>query len=249
MRFAILALSSSHGPWHDLLKEGPEKTWLPESHPAHYAKIIAEKHGFFDSFLNQVFNSRYSEKLWRTRPIKLNEISCLRINEDELVVNLSENWTNLVAKCLKGFEYALDNWEFDYLIRINSTAYVDVDALSRYLKDFGLPDYAGPMMAKKSFISGWAIILSKRALKILVNTEEQEMIFDDEFVGKTLERHGIFPTEIPYIEVNNYKKLFDIIKTDCKDIALWRFKSLNNLNTRDDANLMNSFHRQRSHNE
>jgi hypothetical protein len=33
MRFAILVLSISHGPWRDLLKEGPEKTWLQESDP------------------------------------------------------------------------------------------------------------------------------------------------------------------------------------------------------------------------
>ena len=245
MRFAILALSSSHGPWSELLKAGPEKTWLSKSNLEHYAKVLARKHGYYDLLVNKVFNSRFSDKVWKPKNINLDRIKYTVIDENEIVVDLRENWTNLVLKCLKGFEYSLKNWDFDYLIRVNSTAYIDTAALMRSLKNSGFPDYAGPLISKKSFVSGWAIILSKRALEILINAKKQDMIFDDEFIGKILEQHKIYPVDLPYIEVDNEKKLSEIANSDTQDIALWRFKSLNKSNHRNDAILMNQFHQQR----
>jgi hypothetical protein len=124
-----------------------------------------------------------------------------------------------------------------------------MEALTKSLKNSDFPDYAGPLISKKRFVSGWAIILSKRALELLVTERKQEVIFDDEFIGNTLERHAIYPVGLPYFEVNNEKKIIEILNLDSQDIALWRFKSVNKSNMRNDANLMKLFHQQRCHYE
>ena len=114
---------------------------------------------------------------------------------ESLIVEQNENWSNLVSKTLKAIEYALENSDFEYLIRINSTAYCDLNKIAEHLQKLDYPDYAGPLLRKKNFISGWAIILSRDACKLLVEAKKQTCLFDDEFIGDFLKTKDILFSE------------------------------------------------------
>lgn len=245
MRFAVLALTSSHGPWLNLLENGPEKTWLSDSNIVHYASVIGERPRLTDKFLNRVYESRFSKQFWRERSIQLSALTIKTKSDGQLEVNVFENWKNITIKTLKGIEYCIDNWEFDYLIRINSTAYIDLSNLTKLLEEKNFPDYCGPVLSNKQFVSGWAIIISKKSAQLLVKSHHQKVLFDDEFIGLTLKDRDIYPVPLTYCEIKSETELLSAIDQP-EDTALWRFKSFSSNGERNDAELMIHFHNKKN---
>lgn len=241
MQIAVLALSSSHGPWDQLLKYGPERTWLLNSRIIKYCKIQGRDFSYRDKIINLVLNSRFADNIWIKRKINLNKIILNESKNNKLIIDLGENWGNLTIKTLKGLEYLLSKCEFDYLIRINSTAYIEVEKLIGQLGALGWPDYAGPIAKDKSFVSGWAIILSRKAMEILIKAPYQDVIFDDEFIGRELARKNVFPMPLPYLEFNANSDV-SINRKKLMSTAIWRFKILNSNGVRCDNEYMKIFH-------
>ena len=245
MEFAVIALSNNSGPWSELLKNGPEMTWLPtSSNLTFYSRYFSSRTNFMDNIINSIYNSRISAKLWHSKKLELSKIMIIRKN-NSLIVLQNENWSNLVSKTLKAIEYALENSNFDYLIRINSTAYCDLKKISELLLKLDLPDYAGPLLNKKSFISGWAIILSRDACQLLVEARKQTCLFDDEFIGEFLKTRDIFPLAFPFLEINSFEELNNLKESDYLTFPLIRFKSIGDHNKRSDALIMQKFHQKR----
>ena len=246
MKIAILALSCSHGPWDKLLERGPCNTWLKNDLIVAYKKVTARRVRKLDLILNRVLESRFASQIWRTRDFDLSNIGVSEVPENNLVIDINENWANLTIKTIKSLEYCLANFEFDYLIRINSTAYIELEKLIKQIEIAGLPKYAGPVLKNKKFVSGWTIILSREAVELLVKENRQEVIFDDEHIGKTLLKHSILPYPIDYCEISDNHEV--ALKLPL-NISLWRFKSCDEFGSRIDDMLMTSFHERKNKDE
>jgi len=69
-------------------------------------------------------------------------------NEDDLdiIVNTWELRTNILRKSVKGMEFLLNNYEFDYLFRPNCGSYVNTANLLSYLEDKPRDKYYDGMM-------------------------------------------------------------------------------------------------------
>ena len=90
MRLAILGLNNVNGAWPELLKKGPESTWLKNDGFEIYRDYKCETVSFRDYLINRLLNSRIANHIWKPRKINLKDINCVEIN-NTLVVQLNEN--------------------------------------------------------------------------------------------------------------------------------------------------------------
>jgi len=174
----------------------------------------------------------------------LNEVD-VSIKENVMYINLSEVWLNISQKTLIALKTTRENYEFDFLIRANSTCYVNVQALENLLTNFNDEIfYGGPILKNKDFVSGWGIVLSSRAIDALVRNLRAEHLscFDDEAVGKILHDQGIFPTPLPYKEITSLKDIDELTQQEIRTIPFYRMK-IKLGRTRIDHLLMNQLHK------
>jgi hypothetical protein len=116
--------------------------------------------------------------------------------------------------------HALENFEFDFLLRTTSTCYVDFDRLLATASEsppFGL--YAGDIMTKRkvSFVGGAAILFSRDVVEQLVANEALMRldVHEDVAIGELFARLGIAsPTEIARVDVAG--------KSSAEIIEAWR---------------------------
>lgn len=245
----VLCLDNSYGPWHEMYQEGALKTWCDPSNP----QIICRRFMGQDPrwpILNRIANrlliSRSLNKHWHLLQSKkeLEKVQVLEVN-GVIRVDLPELWSNITLKTLAAMRFALDNFEFDFLLRANSTCYLDLSSLKHYLnKNAESTLYAGPIAKGKEFVSGWGILLSRESVEVLVNscTRADHRYFDDEAVGKVLKRMNITPQELPFIEIFSNRDLDQLSSEELRKTPFFRMKFTQNGNRKDDV-LMRALHR------
>ena len=156
MKILVLCLDNSFGPWHEMYQGGTLKTWCNPSNP----QIICRRFMGQDSrwpILNRIANrllvSRSLYKYWHLLQSKkeLTKVQVLEVN-GVIRVDLPELWSNITLKTLAAMKFALDNYEFDFLLRANSTCYLDLASLRYYLsKNAESTLYAGPIAKGKEY--------------------------------------------------------------------------------------------------
>lgn len=98
-------------------------------------------------------------------------------------------------RALLNLEYALRNFDFDYLLKTTSTCYVDLAALVGYLED--APNqrfYSGEVYSKRGveFVSGAGTLMSRDVVELVVqNASELRLdVHDDVGLGDLIARQS-----------------------------------------------------------
>jgi len=232
VRILVLFLNSSFGSWDKLYHEGSLKTWCKNSNYFSQYFLYSAKTPKFTSinvFLNKLFNSKHGVRIWKylnKRLIDLPVDNIVTNDSNRLIVNCRELWFNITKKTLSALSYVDKNYDYDYLIRCNATCYVNEKALISFLEK--IPNqvlYAGPR--NKQFAAGWGIVMSRAAVKILLNKKKVSdySLFDDEAIGLIFQREGIELQEIPYVQVSSIEELNQLESEKVKNIPLFRLKS------------------------
>lgn len=249
MKLLVLCLDNSFGPWHEMYQEGAIKTWCDPSNP----QIICRRFmgpdprwPILNRIANRLLTSRSLSSHWHLLQSK-KELKKVQVFEKNGVirVDLPELWSNITLKTLAAMKFALDCYEFDFLLRANSTCYLDLASLKHYLsKNSESALYAGPIAKGKEFVSGWGILLSRESVKVLVNTytRADQRYFDDEAVGKVLKRMKIEPQELPFIEIFSNQDLDQMSNEELRKTPFFRMKYTQNGNRKDDV-LMRALHK------
>jgi hypothetical protein len=217
-----------------MYQEGALKTWCdPNESQVECRRFMGNDPRWLSltRVLNRLLTSRFLSDHWEKfqSSQNLNEIS-VRESKDVIKVDLSELWTNITLKSLVALRFSLKNYEFDYLLRVNSTCYVNIRLLRTFLKDNDQAvDYCGPVAKGKDFVSGWGIVLSRRATELLVSSFSKGDLafFDDEAIGRILRRVNVLPQEFPFIEINSQNDLNHITKETIRHIPFFRMKVIN----------------------
>ena len=118
-------------------------------------------------------------------------------------------------------------FEFDFIIRGNSSLYIDPKLLQEFLEsNLDKVDYAGPIMGEKKFVAGWCIILSRRAAHIVVHDfrKSDSYYFDDEAIGLILARNCIEPHLLNFMFFDRLPNFSEIKEAKSKGNWIWRFK-------------------------
>lgn len=109
-----------------------------------------------------------------------------------LIVDIPEDWSLIGLKTLKALEFILDNYEFDYLFRTNTSSYVDVKVLLTHIKSLPkLSVYSGligKVFGSQEFASGAGILLSRDVVeRVCVDGEQWDHgLVDDIALGKLI---------------------------------------------------------------
>lgn len=147
-------------------------------------------------------------------------------------------------KTIESFEWALQNKKFEYIFRVNSSSYVNINKLIHFIEnveDGSL--YAGKIielsMLNLRFISGSGIILDRDSVRNIVESKNlwNHSIIDDVAMGDICANLNISPTSGNFFELQknvfSYKELDESYHFRCKleDYGYPRFlESINMLN-------------------
>jgi hypothetical protein len=217
-----------------MYQEGALKTWCdPHESQVECRRFMGNDPRWLSltKALNRLLASRLLSDHWEKFQSNQNlkEISA-RESNDVIKVDLIEVWTNIKLKTLVALRFSFKNYEFDYLLRVNSTCYVNIRLLKTFLEDNEQAlDYCGPMAKGKDFVSGWGIVLSRRAAELLVSSFSKRDLafFDDEAIGRILRRVNVLPQDFPFIEINSQNDLNHITKESIRHIPFFRMKVVN----------------------
>ena len=138
-----------------------------------YALLDFSNNWFIGFIVEQLAKWRLGDRL--TRSIRENpsaSMASLSLNHDEkikspptIITNTPEDWSLIGLKTLLAFKFVLENYNFDYLFRTNTSSYVDTDLLIDTLSNFPKRNVYGGVIGKafndKEFASGAGILLSR----------------------------------------------------------------------------------------
>jgi hypothetical protein len=90
---------------------------------------------------------------------------------DTIVTQTHEHHALVGLKTLQAFQFVLDNYDFDFIFRTNTSSYVDGDLLVETTKNLGMRDVFGGVRGETrlgAFASGAGILLSKSLVMKIV---------------------------------------------------------------------------------
>jgi hypothetical protein len=135
-------------------------------------------------------------------PVKENTDKCIYFD-------IEESYYTMSKKNIAAFEWALANKEFDYIVRVNSSTYVDKKVLAEYVQT--LPDkncFAGVEVNHiPKWAIGWAYIISKDVIQKIV---EHKPLLRNDITDDLALSYLINNLEIPYTKL----KMCSIDKRD-----------------------------------
>ena len=95
--------------------------------------------------------------------------------ENRLFLPINESWGTINKKTFLMFEHIKKNFEFDFLIRTNSSSYIDIKNLLNFLKDKPTNNYYSGKLGNRhnqyQFGAGSCYILSRDLLDYIVDNE------------------------------------------------------------------------------
>ena len=157
-------------------------------------------------------------------------------DENKIYLTSSNEFNSASKRTLEVLKYSLENIDFDYLLRVTTTTYINIENLILFLRNkepknlfCGVSDFYPPFDTdekKIRFISGAGFILSKDLVKLTVdNSNNFDFSFnlDDVSIGKLLINELGIETQEGYrqdfynrlpinrdIDINNYHYRFKL---------------------------------------
>lgn len=142
----------------------------------------------------------------------------------ELLLNCSDNSRSMGLKTIMAFEWALENVEFEYLIRPTPSSYVNFSYLQKlYDKKFMNQKflYAGTVQTLEykdkpdiQFVSGSTLILNKPCVELIVENQKKwdHSLWDDVALSKLMAELNIEPLDVKRfnVEGNIFKQEIDL---------------------------------------
>ena len=248
VKFQILFLDNSFGPWHQLYQEGAFKTWCAfgqdEGQALTYMGNLP-RWPVAANMLNRILISRFIYRYWRHLPLFRNKRDIeITLSQRTLFIDIPELWPYISMKTYQAIKFAYESSKFDYLIRANATCYINYSLLKEFLSTVDKKlCYAGPIEKGKDFVSGWGIILSRDSIRILMQNHKKFGcgFFDDESIGKIMSENGVKPISIPFKELFSEDDAAKITVKEANQYPMYRMKSFRNGN-RNDYEVMQVLH-------
>jgi hypothetical protein len=137
---------------------------------------------FFGSLIKKLANMRIADNLIDRIPsvciddnAKSIEISAPGKSWNKIVTGLPTHRVLIVANTVLAFRHVIENYDFDYLFRTNTSSYVDSAKLLEFLESKERSDVYGGFIGRIcqdiEFASGAGILLSRDVVKQLCDTK------------------------------------------------------------------------------
>lgn len=151
-----------------------------------------------------------------------------RINNNTLYLEGKEEYKNIGLKTIKAFEYCIENFEFDYILRTNGSSYIDKISLDKYLENKPKNKFYSGYVGRSSafpdidLVSGASILLSRDLIKNIVNAYDKLdfNLPDDIMLSYYFNDIGVPFIHVDRNEIGNYPNFekfnFDLFHTRCR---------------------------------
>jgi hypothetical protein len=136
------------------------------------------------------------------------------------ILSIRDNGTaqDIGHKTLKAFEWVSNNVEFDYIFRTNTSSYVNVSNLEKYIQEEASEEsllYRGILHERKyksktsnfAYVNGAGVLMNKKVIDLVLSKKEQwdHSEWDDVALGKLMFENGVTPSVGKrYTVVNNF---------------------------------------------
>jgi hypothetical protein len=256
-RILVLVLSIERDPWERIERFGQRSTWANPlardisvpvyfyrgtrgglkfwsvgglSKFAHWAARDNEK-SFAATVRRKLIIAASTDFL----PGKTTEIG------DVLTVSIPETYGLITAKLCAALNYLLENKNFDYILRTNSSTYIDRTRLARFVGSIPKTGYYGGFTGISSrgvaYASGTGILMSRDVVEMALNSNWDYAQVDDVALGEVLARCKV---ELQHIGRPGLTGPDDVADTDLSGF-MWRCKGSGK--ERNDVDIMLELHR------
>jgi hypothetical protein len=155
---------------------------------------------------NRLIFTKRGKVFWRRR---INVIPVAKYKTDSRIeVPVWDTWDNLTVKFLSAARLLLETNDFDYLIRVNTTTFVNLDKIEDLLSSGS--EYIG-FEPKKEFATGWAIVMSRNLVHSLCNSKnfplDVQRKNDDRLIGDLASHHGYSLSIKPSVTIDSKSQL------------------------------------------
>jgi hypothetical protein len=114
---------------------------------------------------------------------------------NRIMTRVPETYINTNAKTVASLGYILRAYEFDYLLRTNTSTYVNRKLLAQFVEDLPGAGYYGGYVGESNgvrFASGTGVLLSRDLVERIVEDRQWEFnIIDDVAMGRCMSRLGV----------------------------------------------------------
>lgn len=130
------------------------------------------------------------------------------VEGDKIITNYPEGFHNIGYKTIRSFEILLQNNNFDYIFRTNSSSYVNIEKLVDYLDDKPVDNFYHGIIGHHgdvNFASGCGYFLSRDVVEKVVENKNNwsHQIIDDVAIALLLRSIGIYPTLAPRLDIDS----------------------------------------------
>jgi hypothetical protein len=247
-KILVLTLAVEKNPWLEIERNGQLRTWNSKHSPdttfLRYSGVIENKlrskliqkiweklnSNFFAR--NNIFFKKMFNFLLKAFNSKINkQIPPAEIENNQIVTNAPEGWAFLGIKTISAFKCALETLEFDFLFRINTSSYLNVEKMRESLATVEPRNYYAGLKGihrGQIFASGCGYILSRDLVELVVDNYKSwnHLQIDDVALGELLTTKFNFPIqEFPRIDVNSIEAVQTITSKDLQNTFLFRCKT------------------------
>lgn len=190
-------------------------------------------------FLGRVFADmrifdKSTKSILRRNNLRTTEVSYGSGQPRKVVTQVPEDWSLIGLKTIEAFKYVVENYDFDFLFRTNTSSYVDANALLEHLSSQpkeGL--YAGVIdhvFRTKEFASGAGILMSRDVVKRVCEKESdwKHGLADDVALAeivKSLDGPRVHLTESSRLDVLTLEKAKNLGIREIQDNFHFRCKA------------------------
>ena len=142
------------------------------------------------------------------------------------------HWNGVAT--IAALQWALQSCQFDFVLRVNSSAYVNPPALAEFITELDPHHeiYAGSIESGSKFwgfdfINGAAVLLSRRVVeRVMTHSSQWDHRFtDDASLGLLARELGIRPISMPVLRISTDRELNELDAKRAREQVAIRFKS------------------------
>jgi hypothetical protein len=133
--------------------------------------------------------------------------------DDKLFLNIGdkkETLENIGYKTIEMFKYSLENYDYDFIFRTNSSSYIRIDKLNEYLLDKQKSNFCSAIIGTHKgdikFLSGAGYFLSRDVVEYVVENSHNwnHDYIDDVALSIILKNYDFIPSKRYDLHEGNY---------------------------------------------
>lgn len=233
MRVLIVFLSLDREPWRTLEKAQLE-TWAQPQDEVEFLYL----QGITASWSRSLFllTRKIAERLhkreyWDSAAGTLGARRQVRREGNVIRTRTWEYWIGTSAKMHAGLRYLVTNYEFDYVVRTNSSTYLHIPALLAHISRASSSGYYAGADQGAEVAQGTCIILSRDLAETLAEDSLWDYdTVDDVAIGMAAQRAGAQFQRVPQLRIDSPQQVGELTDDELGSVFIFRFKTRNQRN-------------------